>query len=83
MDEVQDVYWKLQSCPLVTELNTTFDEFVWASDIVRSRAFAIARRDGNTLYPSTMALLLLAMYIAATSMLHHASHRAAEQLLLH
>ena len=58
LDEYQELYWKLQSSALVTDLNTTFDELVWASDMVRSRAFAIARRDGvslSTLHtPSTL-----------------------------
>ena len=53
MDELQEVYWNLQSSPLVTQLNTTFDELVWASDVVRSRAFAIAKSEGEKLCWST------------------------------
>ncbi|KAL3152613.1 hypothetical protein ABBQ32_001630 [Trebouxia sp. C0010 RCD-2024] len=44
--ELQDLYWKLQSSALVTQHNTTYDELVWASDIVRSRALAIASPGG-------------------------------------
>ena len=57
MDELQEVYWKLQSSPLVTQLNTTFDEFVWASDMVRSRAFAIAKSEGKKLCRGTYVVL--------------------------
>ena len=53
MDELQEAYWKLQSSPLVSQLNTTFDELVWASDMVRSRAFAIAKSEGEKLCQST------------------------------
>ncbi|KAL3142193.1 hypothetical protein ABBQ38_002543 [Trebouxia sp. C0009 RCD-2024] len=46
VDELQDLYWRLQSSALVTQHNTTYDELVWASDIVRSRALAIASPGG-------------------------------------
>ncbi len=47
LDDIRELYWKLESSGLVTELNSTLEDLVWASDIVRSRAFAISTPEGN------------------------------------
>ena len=47
LDDIKELYWKLESSGLVTELNSTLEDLVWASDIVRSRAFAISAPEGN------------------------------------
>lgn len=46
LDDIKELYWKLESSGLVTELNSTFEDLIWASDIVRSRAFAISTPEG-------------------------------------
>ncbi|DBA96971.1 TPA: hypothetical protein ACH3X1_001295 [Trebouxia sp. C0004] len=46
LDDIRELYWKLESSGLVTELNSTLEDVVWASDIVRSRAFAISTPEG-------------------------------------
>lgn len=66
LDDIQELYWKLQSSGIVTELNSTLEELVWASDIVRSRAFAIAKRDG--------ALALSEIYITGSQTLGYDMH---------
>jgi len=47
LDDIKELYWKLESSGLVTELNSTLKDLVWASDIVRSRAFAISAPEGD------------------------------------
>ncbi|KAA6428995.1 MAG: hypothetical protein FRX49_01105 [Trebouxia sp. A1-2] len=46
LEDIRELYWKLESSGLVTELNSTLEDLVWASDIVRSRAFAISAPEG-------------------------------------
>jgi len=46
LDDIQELYWKLQSFGVVTQLNSTLEDLVWASDIVRSRAFAVSTKEG-------------------------------------
>ena len=42
-DSVQQAYKRLQSTAMVTKLGVTFDELVWAVDVVTSRSFAIPK----------------------------------------
>ena len=69
LDDIQELYWKLQSSGLVTELNSTLEELVWASDIVRSRAFAISKREG-TLYVLSGDFWPRQMYMSALGHKH-------------
>jgi len=62
LDDIKELYWKLESSGLVTELNSTLEDLVWASDIVRSRAFAISTPEGNKQEENYGSVPLLAVH---------------------
>ena len=46
LDTEQD-FDRLQNTPLVTSLDITLEDLIWASDIVTSRSFAIPKQLGG------------------------------------
>lgn len=76
LDDIKELYWKLESSGLVSELNSTLEDLVWASDIVRSRAFAISapegnKQDGNLYILSILPLLAVPLLAVHPCMLCH------------
>ena len=47
LDDIKELYEKVRWAGLVTQLNSTLEDLVWASDIVRSRSFAITTTPGQ------------------------------------
>ena len=52
LSDIKDDYDSLQSTRLVTDLDITLEDLIWASDMVTSRSFAFPKQLGTAFHRS-------------------------------
>ena len=61
MDTINASYSRLQKAPMVTKLNTTLEELVWAFDVASSRSFLIPNHWTELLTGTSLSMTQSAM----------------------